>query len=80
VTSYGVEDNFRRLERAETLAQEKELTVAQIALAFVMSQPLNIFALVGCNSAGEFKANLEACDLTLTPEELAWLDLRRDHR
>ena len=74
VSSYCYEDNFQKLERAEQLAQERGLSLAQIALAYVMSQPLNIFALVGCNNVGEFRDNVAALSLKLTPEQLAWLE------
>jgi 1-deoxyxylulose-5-phosphate synthase len=74
VSSYCYEDNFQKLERAEQLAQERGLTLPQIALAYVMSQPLNIFALVGCNNVGEFRDNVAALSLKLTPEQLAWLE------
>ena len=62
------------------LAKEKDLTIPQIAMAYVMSQPLNIFALVGCENGEEFKANLEAAELTLTPAEIAWLELKTEDR
>ncbi|HWQ13076.1 MAG TPA: aldo/keto reductase [Roseiflexaceae bacterium] len=80
VHSYAGEENFRRLDRVQELAEEKGMTIPQIAMAYVMSQPLNIFALVGCQSASEFKANMEAAELQLTPEECAYLDLRSDSR
>jgi aryl-alcohol dehydrogenase-like predicted oxidoreductase len=80
VYAYCYEDNFKRLDRVRTLAEEKDLTIPQIATAYVLSQPLNIFALVGCQTSAEFKANLEASELTLSPEELAWLDLKSDSR
>lgn len=80
VKSYCAEDNFRRLERAEQLARERGLTLPQVALAYVLNQPLDIYALVGCASPDEFRANLAADALRLTPEELAWLDLERDER
>ena len=73
VHSYCYEDNFKRLDRAEELAKQKGLSVPQIAMAYVMSQPLKVFALVGCQNANEFKANMEAMNLKLTPEELSWL-------
>ena len=41
---------------------------------------MEIFPLVGCLTGGEFKANVEALDVTLTPEEIAWLDLRSETR
>ena len=78
VTSYCSEDNFRRLDRAAGLAEAKGLALPQVALAYVVNQPLNIFALVGCRTGAEFEANTAALDLRLTGEEIAWLELKRD--
>jgi len=80
VESYCYEENFRRLDRVRVLAEEAGVTVPQIAMAYVVSQPLNIFALVGCQNRDEFKANVEALKMRLTPEEIAWLELRSDNR
>jgi aryl-alcohol dehydrogenase-like predicted oxidoreductase len=74
VECYCVEENFKRLDRAEELAKQKGLTLPQIAMSYVMSQPLNIFALVGCQTPQEFKANVEAMNLKLTPDEMKWLE------
>ena len=71
-------DNFRRLDRVQELANEKGLSVPQIATAYVLSVPLNIFALVGCNNASEYAANVAASETKLTPQEIAWLELRSD--
>jgi aryl-alcohol dehydrogenase-like predicted oxidoreductase len=76
VECYASEDNFKRLDRAKELADAKGYTIPQIALAYVMGQPLNIFALVGCNIGAEYKANADALELKLTDQELAYLDLR----
>jgi aryl-alcohol dehydrogenase-like predicted oxidoreductase len=74
VETYCQEENFGRLDRAEALAGEKGLAVPQVALAYVLDQPLEVFALVGCNTGEEFRANLEAGTVGLTPDELAWLE------
>jgi aryl-alcohol dehydrogenase-like predicted oxidoreductase len=76
VETYCTPQNFERLERARQLARRKGATAPQIALAYVLNQPLEIFALVGCQSGAEFQDNAAACDIRLTAEELAWLDLR----
>jgi aryl-alcohol dehydrogenase-like predicted oxidoreductase len=76
VRSYCAEDNFQRLDRAEELALEKGVTVAQIALAYVLSQPLEIYALTGGATVAEIEANGAASEIKLTPAELAWLDLK----
>lgn len=80
VEAYCYEDNFKRLDRAAELAAELGVSIPQVAMAYVMSQPLNLFALVGCQSGAEFKTNVEAMNLKLPPETLAWLELNRDNR
>lgn len=67
--------NFQRLERARELAERKGVTSTQIALAYVLSQPLNIYALIGPRTIHELRTSLQALDVELTPEELAWLSL-----
>jgi aryl-alcohol dehydrogenase-like predicted oxidoreductase len=78
VECYATPENFERLDRAQQLGSEKGLTLPQVALAYVMSQPLNLFALVGCANGEEFAANARALETELTPAECAWLDLRSE--
>ncbi len=80
VETYCFEENFRRLDRVQELADERDMSIPQIATAYVLSVPLNIFALVGCNNASEYAANVAASTLKLTPQEIAWLELRSDWR
>lgn len=80
VTTYANEENFKRLDRVQQLADEKGLSIPQVATAYVMSYPLNIFALVGCQTADEFKANMAASEMRLTAAEMAWLELKSDNR
>lgn len=75
VRSYCTEDNFERLDRVGQLANKKRMSIPQVALAYVLGQPLNIFALVGACSEKEIKANLQSLQLGLTIEEMAWLNL-----
>jgi len=80
VRTYASEANFQRFDRVSILAKEKGLDAAQVALAYVMNQPMNIFAVVGPHSGEKFKTNLEASEIQLTPQEMDWLDLRTDSR
>ncbi len=80
IHAYCYEQNFERLDRAWELAREKGLAVPQIALAFNLNQPLNLFSLIGALHPDECEANIEALNLKLTREELDWLDLKRDDR
>ena len=78
VECYAAPDNFERLDRAKTLATAKGLSMPQIALAYVLHYPLDIYALVGSANAEEIAANIGALNTSLTPQELAYLDLRAD--
>ncbi|HEY8600532.1 MAG TPA: aldo/keto reductase [Thermomicrobiales bacterium] len=80
VEAYGEEPNFRRLDRARELADERGLSIPQVALAYVLGQPDHIYPLVGSSNAEEFRQNAAALDVNLTPGELAWLDLRSETR
>ncbi len=78
VKSFRSEDNLHRLERAMMLARRKGLTVPQVATAYVLSRPMNIFPLVGCQSGEEFAQNAQACEIKLTQEEITFLELQSD--
>lgn len=75
-TGYFCAENLQRLARAEKLAAEKGKTVSQIALNYVLSDPLGIFPAVSATKQGHLEKNIEALDFVLTEEECAWLDLR----
>ena len=80
IRCYVCEENWKRLDRVEALAAEKGLTVPQLALSYVLNQPMNTFALVGAFTAEEINANLTALDTELTSVEKEWLDLERESR
>ena len=78
VRCYCRESNFQRLDRAKEMATAKNVTLPQIAVAYVMNQPMNIFALISSQTEEQFTTNAAALDIKLTPQELAYLDLRVD--
>ncbi len=69
-------ENFERRERAIQLAKEKKTTPIAIAAAYVLAQPFPTFALFGPRTIAETRSSLECLAVHLTPEEIAWLDLR----
>lgn len=75
---YYSDANFERLVRVQQIAEQKGATVPQVALSFLFHQGLDLYALVGSATADELQANIDALDLSLTPAEVAWLDLERD--
>ena len=80
IRCYVTDDNWERLDRAAALGADRGLTVAQVALAFVLHQPMSIFALIGAYTREETSANLAALQASLTDDEIEWLDLRRAER
>ncbi|WP_409346262.1 aldo/keto reductase [Paenibacillus sp. MBLB4367] len=67
--------NWARYDRAERMAREKGLTTIQIALAYVLNQPFPSAALIGPQNQQEMDSCKEGASVTLTQEELDWLDL-----
>jgi aryl-alcohol dehydrogenase-like predicted oxidoreductase len=78
IECYGSEDNLKRLERATQLASEKQLSVPQIALSFVVNQPLNLYAIVGADTGDRYNENLTAYNVMLSADELRWLNLEQE--
>ena len=78
--AYCHADNFERLNRVEELAREKDLTIPQVALAWILCQPLDLYPIVGVFNADECAENLVALNVELTPNEVAWLELKQDDR
>ncbi|MBK0330370.1 aldo/keto reductase [Brachybacterium sp. MASK1Z-5] len=78
VRCYYSDGNFERLERARTLAREFGVPPTAIALAYVLAQPFPTFPLFGPRSIAEMRSSMEGLSVQLTPEQVAWLDLRED--
>lgn len=74
--SFCFDENFDRLDRCRELAEKKNCTVAQIALAYIMNSGLNVFPIVGAANREELQSSIDSLDIMLTEEEAAWLDLR----
>jgi aryl-alcohol dehydrogenase-like predicted oxidoreductase len=69
------DDNFERLRRVRELAAKKGTEPVQIAAAWVLDQPFLSFALIGPQTLAEIRSCARVGEITLTPEERAWLDL-----
>lgn len=73
IEEYDTRENRERLKRAEKMADEKSVTVSQIALAWLLHQPLAIYPIVSPSSDAHMKENCGALDVFLTKEECRWL-------
>lgn len=78
IKGYTSPENYERLRRCELLAEEKNVNVSQLAMAWLYNQPQNVYAIVSTSSAERMKSNIEAMDIKLTDEESKYLNLEID--
>ncbi len=71
---YFSERNWALLDQLDSLAKGKGASVSQVALAWLLADPLITSPIIGANSPEQLKDNLGAVDLRLTPEEKTALD------
>ncbi len=75
IKGYYADENFERLARAEQLIEKYHVSVAQIAMAWLFNQDLQVIPLQGGENAEMYRQTLEAAKIKLTKEEVKWLNL-----
>lgn len=65
---------FQVIDVAHQIAAEKSISVAQIALSWLLHQPAVTSVIIGAKNEVQLDDNLAAADVTLTDEELKRLD------
>jgi predicted dehydrogenase/aryl-alcohol dehydrogenase-like predicted oxidoreductase len=80
VNTWYSDDNFERLARVRELAGEKKTEPVHIAAAYVLHQPFPVFALIGPRKLSELASSFKAFDVSLSPGEIAWLNLESETR
>jgi len=68
-------DNWEKLKRAKELAELHQCHVSQIALAYVLHQPFPTGAIVAAHRLEELLVNMQTANISLSPEELQYLNL-----
>ncbi|MFH2104188.1 MAG: aldo/keto reductase [Chloroflexota bacterium] len=74
VKQYFTEQNWALLDLMAVIAKRKGAHVSQIALAWLISNPLVASPIIDVNSVEQLKDNLGALKVTLTQEEVHKLD------
>ncbi len=69
------ESNQKLVAALGEIAQEKHVTTAQLALAWVLAQSANIFAVVGARNRTQLHESLAALDIKLSTDDLARISL-----
>jgi len=66
--------NLELVERVRELAQEREVTSGQLALAWVLAQGDDVVPIPGTKRRSYLEENVAAAEITLTEDELARID------
>jgi aryl-alcohol dehydrogenase-like predicted oxidoreductase len=74
VRKYFTEQNWAVLDKMDELAKQKNASVSQVALAWLLADPLVTSPIIGANSLEQLKDNLGAAEIRLTIAEKAALD------
>lgn len=72
---YDAADNWERRRRACELAARLNCTPTQVALAWVLRQPMEVYAIIGPGSVAHLQESLGAQAVSLSAADLAWLNL-----
>jgi aryl-alcohol dehydrogenase-like predicted oxidoreductase len=70
----NLEKTYDIIEAMQSLAKEKEATVAQIALAWLLHQPVVTSVIIGAKKTSQSKDNLASVDVKLEAADLEKLD------
>jgi aryl-alcohol dehydrogenase-like predicted oxidoreductase len=71
-------ENFKKnldlVNKVKQIAAKKNCTPAQLTLAWVMAQGIDVVPIPGTKKRARLEENVKALDVVLTPEDLAELD------
>jgi aryl-alcohol dehydrogenase-like predicted oxidoreductase len=73
-TLYNRDDDFEIIRRVDTLSEQKGIPAAQIALAWVLSNPAITAPIIGASKPGHLEDAIAALSVKLSPEEIAGLE------
>lgn len=71
---YFTERNWLLLDLMDKMAKEKAAGISQLALAWLLADPLIVSPIIGANSTEQLNEDLGAVDLCLTSDEKSALD------
>ena len=70
-------ESSKKLIEKLKLAFERNATVSQVALAWLLKQKVNTFPIVSASTSERIAGNVKALELNLTDEEVKWLNLEK---
>jgi aryl-alcohol dehydrogenase-like predicted oxidoreductase len=74
----GTERTWNIIDAVQKIAEDRDVSMAEVALAWVMDRPAVTSTILGARTTDQLETNLRAADLLLTAEEAAALDQASD--
>src|SRR6202046_4351764 len=74
----GTRRTWNVIDAVQKIAEQRGVSMAEIALAWVSDRPAVTSTILGARTAGQLEANLRAADLHLSPDETAALNAASD--
>ena len=74
----GTERTWAVIDAVQKAAEDRGVSMAEIALAWVTDRPGVTSTILGARTLDQLQTNLKAADLHLTPDEVAALDEASD--
>jgi len=71
---YGTAENRERFGRIQKLRADTGLSVSQVVLGYLQSQPFTTIPIVGCRTPSQLADSLAAGDVRLTQEQVRFLE------
>ncbi|MFN3741706.1 MAG: aldo/keto reductase [Anaerolineales bacterium] len=79
VQRYFREENWKLLDEMDKMAEQKEASLSQLALAWLLHQPLVTSPIIGPRTPQQLYDNLAALSVSLTQDEIAHLNALTAH-
>ncbi len=76
--TYPLGRNLKRFERIQSVVTETGLTISQVVLGYLLSQPFVTVPIVGCKTQAHLRDTMDAAAVTLTCEQVAYLERASD--
>lgn len=80
IKSFWGEPNWQRMDRVKEYSVHIGASVPNIALAWLLNQPLKIHPIIGANNRADLESNLVALDIKMDQQTREWLNLEADER
>lgn len=71
---YAGDENVQCAKRVQQIAIEASMTISEVVLAYLLSQPFAVFPIIGCRTLAQLRDTLTAHDKCLTPAQIGFLE------